>query len=59
MPLTYEVWCDECNTPVNTKDVKVLNVEEGPDGNDVAVFCCPQCHEQRRSHVVSVYHRAG
>jgi uncharacterized Zn finger protein len=42
------VRCSECGD-IDERDVEILNVEEGMQGEDVLTFVCPNCGCLRKS----------
>ena len=49
------VQCPACGERhYNTKYLEILNVEEGPDGQDVLTYRCPETKEDTKSVVYVV-----
>lgn len=45
------VYCSKCDAHFDTTAVITLNIEEGPQGEDICTFKCPLCKQERKSQV--------
>lgn len=45
------VYCKECKAWVLEEDTEFVDIEEGPQGEDILTFACPTCKTEQRSVV--------
>jgi hypothetical protein len=43
------VYCGNCKEWIPETDTALVNLEEGPQGEDILTYICPKCKTEQRS----------